>query len=119
MRSQLLVIFLLLSLCLAPAHTQLRGHGGPVRALAISHDGKTAVSGSFDTSAILWSLQRNTAEQVLRFHDGAVNAVALLADGRIATGGADTRIAVWRPGEQNPQIVLEGHHAPVVGLAVS
>jgi len=53
------------------AHAQLRGHGGPVRALAISPDGKTAVSGSFDTSAIRWSLERNAAEQVLRFHDGA------------------------------------------------
>ena len=76
------------------AQTQLRGHGGPVRALAISEDGKTAVSGSFDTSAIRWSLQRNAAEQVLRFHDGAVNAVAMLPDGRVVTGGADARIAI-------------------------
>jgi len=110
---------LLLLLCAIPAHAQLRGHGGPVRALAIAPDGKTAVSGSFDTSAIRWSLQRNTAEQVLRFHDGAVNAVAMMPDGRIATGGADARIAVWQPGEQRPQIVFEGHVAPVVALAVS
>jgi cytochrome c len=102
-----------------PAHAQLRGHGGPVRALAISPDGKSAISGSFDTSAIRWSLERNAAEQVLRFHDGAVNAVALLADGRIATSGEDARIAIWKPGEQKPQTVLEGHTAPVVALAVS
>ncbi len=38
------------------AHAQLRGHGGPVRALAISPDGTQAISGSFDTSAIRWSL---------------------------------------------------------------
>ena len=37
---------------------------------------RSAISGSFDTSAIRWSLPRNAAEQVLRFHDGAVNAVA-------------------------------------------
>jgi cytochrome c len=90
-----------------------------VRTLAISPDGKTAVSGSFDTSAIRWSLQTNTAEQVLRFHDGAVNAVSMSSDGRIASGGADARIAVWRPGEQQPQIVFEGHTAPVVALAFS
>src|SRR6516164_7139406 len=75
MRGQLLVIFLLLSLGLAPAHTQLRGHGGPVRALSISPDGQTAVSGSFDSSAIRWSLQTDTAEQVLRFHDSRLDVV--------------------------------------------
>src|SRR6516165_9685614 len=109
MPSLVSTIVLLLMLGLVPAHAQLRGHGGPVRALAVSGDGKTAISGSFDASAILWSLQRNAAEQVLRFHDDAVNAVAMLGDGRIATGGADARIAIWRPGEQKPHIVLEGH----------
>ena len=77
------------------------------------------ISGSFDTSAIRWSLQGNTAEQVLRFHEGAVNAVAFLTDGRIATSGEDARIAIWTPGEPRPSMVLEGHKAPVVALAVS
>jgi len=101
------------------AHAQLRGHGGPVRALAISPDGTQAVSGSFDTSAIRWSLPRNAAEQVLRFHEGAVNAVVILKDGRIATSGEDARIAIWTPGAATPSLVLEGHQAPVVALAVS
>ena len=112
-------IVLLLMLGLVPAHAQLRGHGGPVRALAVSGDGKTAISGSFDTSAISWSLQRNVAEQVLRFHDAAVNAVAIVPDGRIVTGGADARIAIWRPGTPQPENVFDGHTGPVVGLAVS
>jgi len=102
-----------------PAHAQLRGHGGPVRALAVSPDGKTALSGSFDTSAIRWSLERNSAMQVLRFHDGAINAVAVLPDGRLVTSGEDARIAIWTPGAAQPTRVLEGHKAPVVALAVS
>jgi cytochrome c len=101
------------------AHAQLRGHGGPVHALAISPDGKTAISGSFDTSAIRWSLARDAAEQVLRYHDGAVNAVALFGDGRVATSGQDAQIAIWGPGEPTPLALLQGHKAPVVGLAVS
>jgi cytochrome c len=100
-------------------HAQLRGHGGPVRALAISPDGRTALSGSFDTSAIRWSMERNAAMQVLRFHDGAVNAVAMLPDGRLVTSGEDARIAIWMPGAAQPARVLEGHTAPVVALAVS
>jgi cytochrome c len=115
----LAVSTLLLSFAPPTAHAQLRGHGGPVRALAISPDGTQAVSGSFDTSAIRWSLPKNAAEQVLRFHDGAVNAAAFLRDGRIATSGEDTRIAIWTPDASQPSMVLAGHKAPVVALSVS
>jgi cytochrome c len=110
---------LLLPLGLPGAQAQLRGHGGPVRAVAVSPDGSEAISGSFDTSAIRWSLTRNVAEQVMRFHDNAVNAVAWLKDGRIATAGADAHIAIWTPGRQQPDKVLNGHTGPIVGLAVS
>jgi cytochrome c len=112
-------IVLCLGAFLAPAGAQMRGHGGPVRAVGISADGATAISGSFDTSAIRWSLTRNAAEQVLRFHEGAVNAVAMLNDGRVVTAGEEGRIAIWWRGEQAPATVLEGHSAPVVSLAVA
>jgi cytochrome c len=115
-------VSVLLALLLAgtpAAHAQLRGHGGPVRALAIAADGATALSGSFDGSAILWSLRRNAASEVLRFHDDAVNAVALLKDGRAATAGADGRIAIWTAGRELPDTVLQGHTAPIAALGVS
>ena len=103
----------------SPALAQLSGHGGPVRALAVSADGTMAVSGSFDASAIRWSLRRDVAEQVLRLHESAVNAVAFLYDGRVVTGGADARIGIWTPGNPAPDAILEGHDGPVVALAVS
>lgn len=109
----------LLPLMFNAAQAQLRGHGGPVRALAISPDGTRAVSGSFDTSAIRWSLARDAAEQVLRFHDGAVNAVAYLKDGRIVTAGADAHIAIWTPAKQQPDKILDGHTGPIASVAVS
>src|SRR5262245_45523698 len=117
LRPFLLVIWLL-GLTL-PAEAQLRGHGGPVRALAQSPDGTELVSGSFDATAIIWSLATGTAEAVLRFHEGAVNAVAFLPDGRFATSGEDGRIAIWRKGNAAPALVLSGHTAPIVQLAVS
>src|SRR5262245_58463376 len=110
---------LLCLVALTPAHAQLRGHGGPVKALAISPDGTHAISGSFDTVAIVWSLSRNTAEQVLRFHDEAVNAVGYLKDGRIVTAGADAHIAIWSAGKPQPDKVFDGHSGPVSNLAVS
>jgi cytochrome c len=108
-----------LSMDIESARAQLAGHGGPVRALAISADGRNVLSGSFDSAAIRWSLATESAEQVLRFHSDAVNAVAFLKDGRMATAGADARIAIWTAGRQQPDRVLEGHRGPIVALAVS
>ncbi|WJR81002.1 c-type cytochrome [Bradyrhizobium sp. NP1] len=113
------IIAALLAIYSTPAQAQLTGHGGPVRAIAISGDGNSVLSGSFDTAAIRWSLKTEYAEQVLRFHSDAVNAVAFLKDGRMATAGADARIAIWTPGRPRPDQVLEGHRAPIASLAVS
>lgn len=119
MRLPLIVGALFAMLHTAPALAQLRGHGGPVRALTVSSDGQTLLSGSFDGSAIRWSLGRDAAEQVLRFHADAVNAITLLKDGRAVTAGADGRIAIWSSGQQQPDTVLEGHTAPIAALGLS
>ena len=115
----MLALLLAASWVIAPAQAQLRGHGGPVRSLAVSADGKQLISASFDSTAIVWSLASGTAETVLRFHEGAVNAASFLKDGHMATGGEDGRIAIWQPGQVKPATVLHGHTAPVVSLAVS
>ena len=117
--TRVVLVVAVLAGALASAQAQLRGHGGPVRTLAVSPDGRTAVSGSFDETAIRWSLARDAAEQVMRFHDGSVNAVAFLGDGRIATAGEDRRVALWVPGDDRPALVFSGHEAPVVALAAS
>lgn len=107
-------------LLLAPASSQeLRGHGGPVRAVAVSSDGQVAMTGSFDQSAILWKLAGGTADAVLRFHQGAVNAVVAIAGLGFATGAEDGRIALWRGNAAEPAQVIEGHKGPVAALAIS
>jgi cytochrome c len=113
-----LIVALLLVLA-SPAAAELRGHGGPVKAIAVSPDGAHVVSGSFDQSAILWSPARGAAEAVLRVHEGAVDAVAFLPDGRFVTGAEDGRIALWRPGGREPVRMLAGHEARVAALAAA
>ena len=118
-RFGLAVLSCSLILTMLPARAELRGHGGPVRALAVSTDGRFALSGSFDQSAILWSLDQGVALRVARFHDGAVNAAAALPDGRFVSAGEDGRLAIWDNRNAEPAQVVVAHAGPIVGLAVS
>jgi cytochrome c len=104
---------------ISAAAQELRGHGGPVRAVAVSADGRLALTGSFDQSAILWDLATGSAMKVLRFHQGAVNAAAAVNGVGFATGGEDGRIALWRGDAAEPARVIDGHKGPVAALAVS
>ena len=101
----------------APAQDVLRGHGGPVRGLAMGAETRLLVSGGFDHVVIEWDLARNAARRVLRFHDGAVNAVAMLGGDCFASASEDTRIAIWCGDGVAPLRVLTGHNGPVTALA--
>jgi cytochrome c len=90
-----------------------------VRAIAVAPDGASAMTGSFDQSAILWRLGTGSAEKVLRFHQGAINAVAVVNGLGFATGAEDGKIALWRGDAAEPVRVVEGHTGPVAALAVS
>lgn len=103
----------------AAAQPDLRGHGGPVRALSVAPDGAHAISGSFDSSAIVWALDRGRALAILRAHDGSVNAVLALPADRYATAGEDGRIALWKAGDDKPLHITKAHEAPISGLALS
>ncbi len=75
---------------------QLQGHGGPVRALAAPADGSVLLSGSFDTSLVLWRPAEGVELRRLLGHDGAVNAVAIDPEGRRAlSGGEDGKVIAW------------------------
>lgn len=113
------VLALLLAVLAAPAAAQLRGHGGPVRAVAATADGALAISGGLDATAIVWAIAQNRALGALRIHDDAVTAVATLPDGRFVTAGEDGRIAVWRLGARTPENVSQPHRARIAALAVS
>ena len=116
-----LLLALVLDLLITPALAQgeLRGHGGPVRALGITADGREAISGSFDSSAIVWALERGTARAVLRAHDSAVNAVGSTASGFV-TGGEDGRLAIWNRNDLTKPLRVEKiHTAPIAALNVS
>jgi cytochrome c len=101
-RAFALALALALVLLPLPATAEMRGHGGPVRAIAISPDGKTAVTGSFDTTVIVWDLERETARQVLRFHEGPVSYVTYTHNHAIASASDDGKVIAWHHHPQEP-----------------
>lgn len=97
----------------------LRAHGGPVKAMALIENGTRLVTGSFDSTIIVWDLKRATASRILRFHSSTVTALVAIAGDCFASGGEDSRIAIWCGDSTTPKTILEGHTAPVTQLAVS
>ncbi len=101
----------------------LAGHGGPVKAVAVSAAGDTALSGSFDYSMMHWNIADPGKPALLhRFteHDGAVNAVAFLPGGKQALSGSDDGVVrLWDLETGRLIHAFEPHQHKVVGLAVS
>ncbi|MCB2102453.1 MAG: c-type cytochrome [Rhodobacterales bacterium] len=116
-------LVLVVLILLAPAaRADMAGHGGPVRAIAVSPDGARVLTGSFDYSARLWDFTDQGELAVLEGHTGPVNAVAFLPDGqRALTAGDDRTVLLWDLSGPTPKPLrtLTGHEHKIVALAVS
>ncbi|KAJ1855262.1 WD repeat protein Lub1 [Coemansia sp. RSA 1822] len=94
---------------------RLRGHTGNVCALAVSRDGRTLVSGSWDKTAKVWV--DGECVHTLRDHEHAVWGVLVLDDGSVVTASADKLIRIWRDGRLVH--TLTGHTDCVRALAAT
>jgi WD40 repeat protein len=97
---------------------RFQGHTQLVHDLALSADGKRAVSASFDTTVRLWDTATGKELKRLAGHKGQVWGLALSPDGkRVASGGMDKVIKLWdlQTGKEVRQ--LEGHTAAVHALS--
>ena len=86
-----------------PVHKQadrevgcFEGHRQPVRCLAVSLDGKQAISGGDDKLARVWDVAKRKEEGTLKGHESRINGVAFSTSGkRAATAGDDSTARVW------------------------
>ncbi|KAJ2925578.1 hypothetical protein H1R20_g11517, partial [Candolleomyces eurysporus] len=99
---------------------ELQGHRSWVRAVAISPDGKSIVSGSWDNTIRIWDME--TGAQVgkpLLGHGDTINSVAISPDGKfIVSGAEDKTIRIWDAGT-GMQVgeSLRGHEDWVLSVA--
>ncbi|NER34036.1 MAG: hypothetical protein F6J93_08330 [Oscillatoria sp. SIO1A7] len=88
----------------------LEGHTRGVNALAVTPDGKQAISVSGDRSLRVWDLDKGTAVSTLWGHKRWVNDVAIAPNGKYAiSASADGTVKVWDIESGKVRHTLEGH----------
>lgn len=98
---------------------RLEGHGGPVKSVAISPDGRSAMTASFDYTVGFWDLAESRLVGWLDDHEAAVNAVAFLPDGKRAlTAGDDFVLRLWDLETQKVLRQMEGHQGKIISIDV-
>ncbi len=91
----------------------LEGHKHEIEHGAFSPDGKWAVTGSWDQTARLWSLDQ-ASSYTLEGHTGAVKHVSFNPDGDlIVTASGDKTARVWKTESREPVSILRGHEGMV------
>ena len=104
------------------AAANLKGHGGPVKAIAVDHTAGRILTGSFDYAMMLWQLTEDGgAKQVSRFddHDGAVSAVGFVPGGKALSGSDDGALHLWDLNTGKRVHLMKGHGAKILGLDVT
>jgi WD40 repeat protein len=72
------------------------GHKDALYALALSPDGRTLATGSYDQKIKLWDVKAGKELKTLSGHNGAVYALAFRPDGKIlASASADRTVKLW------------------------
>jgi WD40 repeat protein len=96
----------------------LEGHTNMVNGVAVTADGRLAVSASSDKTLRVWDLGSGQPLRTLEGHTAAVHAVAVTADGRLAVSASwDGSVKVWDLGSGQLLHTLEGEF--VIGVAMT
>ncbi|KAL1842203.1 hypothetical protein VTK73DRAFT_3174 [Phialemonium thermophilum] len=91
--------------------TILKGHTNGITCLQI--DEGIMISGSYDTTARVWSLETGEELRVLRGHQKGIRSLQF-DDQKLITGSIDGMIKIWNWSTGECLATLRGHHDAVV-----
>ncbi|QIZ71162.1 serine/threonine-protein kinase [Oxynema aestuarii] len=98
----------------------LTHHGGAVRAIAVTPDGSTGISGGDDRAIVIWNMDSGEIRHRLSGHSSAILTLAIAKNSKIfASGSADKTIKVWQTETGFLLRTLTGHSAPVSAIAIA
>ncbi|MFC1603658.1 protein kinase [Planctomycetota bacterium] len=98
----------------------LRDHKDNVTSVALSIDGRYALSGSKDKTMKMWDLTTGNCLRTLRDHKDNVTSVALSIDDRYAlSGSCDNTVKLWKMSTGACRWTFEGHSDSVTSVALN
>ncbi|MGI9424023.1 MAG: c-type cytochrome, partial [Hyphomicrobiaceae bacterium] len=101
-----------------PLHV-LRGHTGPVNAVAFSSDGSLLLSAAYDGTLRLWSVVTGEPKRIAYRHGWGINVLQRFgATDQFLFGALDGTSAIYDLGTNTIIAKLKTHEKPVLSLAV-
>jgi WD40 repeat protein len=98
----------------------LRGHEQPIRSIAISPDGRSVATGSYDHMVRVWDCTSGTEIHAPLIHSHGVYALSFSPDGKtLASGSGDGKITLWDTFTWRERIIVHGHAKETVSLSYS
>jgi murein L,D-transpeptidase YafK len=101
-----------------PALGFFLGYSKAVNAVALSADGRQAISGGQDNLVRLWDVATGLLLRTFDSQANSISAVAFSPDGRqILTGGDDKLLRLWDVATGQNAKIMEGHTAEILAAA--
>lgn len=98
----------------------LEGHENAIYSVAITPDGKLAVSGSYDGTLKVWDLLSGKCTATFKGHKWDVRSVAVTFDGKgIVSGSSDNTLKVWDLASGKCTATFKGQKGAVYCVAIS